>query len=201
MSATPEDTRYRCFLPDLTGFAQPRRAGSGFNARSAVRSRRRVTTGPFFGPLKTMAERVGFEPTIQLVAVYTLSRRAPSTELGHLSAFTFPGDRLQDCLQALPIRRKQYHIRTRGRIQWLSPEVAERVGFEPTCPVKDNPLSRRARYGHFGTSPLSSPVSLSPPPSAGRSSLIPGSAGPRRTSGEPPGTLPREPRPPRPWRG
>src|SRR5712692_1864726 len=33
-------------------------------------------------------------------------------------------------------------------------EVAERVGFEPTwgC-LGPNPLSRRARYDHFGTSP------------------------------------------------
>jgi hypothetical protein len=31
--------------------------------------------------------------------------------------------------------------------------VAERVGFEPTCRLPDNTLSRRARYDHFGTSP------------------------------------------------
>ncbi len=27
--------------------------------------------------------------------------------------------------------------------------MAERVGFEPTCPVKDNPISSRARYGQL----------------------------------------------------
>jgi hypothetical protein len=32
--------------------------------------------------------------------------------------------------------------------------MAERVGFEPTCRLPDNTLSRRARYDHFGTSPL-----------------------------------------------
>ena len=31
--------------------------------------------------------------------------------------------------------------------------MAERVGFEPTCRLRDNTLSRRARYDHFGTSP------------------------------------------------
>jgi hypothetical protein len=32
--------------------------------------------------------------------------------------------------------------------------VAERVGFEPTWELPPNPLSRRARYDHFGTSPV-----------------------------------------------
>src|SRR5207302_7305429 len=32
-------------------------------------------------------------------------------------------------------------------------EVAERVGFEPTCRLPDKTLSRRPRYDHFGTSP------------------------------------------------
>ena len=32
--------------------------------------------------------------------------------------------------------------------------LAERVGFEPTCRLPDNTLSRRARYDHFGTSPV-----------------------------------------------
>ena len=32
--------------------------------------------------------------------------------------------------------------------------MAERVGFEPTCRgLADNPISSRARYGHFATSP------------------------------------------------
>ena len=33
-------------------------------------------------------------------------------------------------------------------------ELAERVGFEPTCPLlAGKTLSRRPRYDHFGTSP------------------------------------------------
>ena len=32
--------------------------------------------------------------------------------------------------------------------------VAERVGFEPTCRLPDKTLSRRPRYDHFGTSPV-----------------------------------------------
>jgi hypothetical protein len=32
--------------------------------------------------------------------------------------------------------------------------LAERVGFEPTCPLlAGKTLSRRPRYDHFGTSP------------------------------------------------
>ena len=34
-----------------------------------------------------MAERVGFEPTRQRASAYSLSRRAPSTGLGHLSSY------------------------------------------------------------------------------------------------------------------
>ena len=33
-------------------------------------------------------------------------------------------------------------------------ELAERVGFEPTCRLPDKTLSRRPRYDHFGTSPV-----------------------------------------------
>ena len=31
--------------------------------------------------------------------------------------------------------------------------MAEMVGFEPTCPVKDKTISSRSRYDHFDTSP------------------------------------------------
>ena len=34
--------------------------------------------------------------------------------------------------------------------------VAEKVGFEPTCPVKDKTISSRSRYDHFDTSPYGS---------------------------------------------
>ena len=36
---------------------------------------------------------------------------------------------------------------------FYSYNVAERVGFEPTCRLPDKTLSRRPRYDHFGTSP------------------------------------------------
>src|SRR5918995_2294587 len=35
--------------------------------------------------------------------------------------------------------------------------MAERVGFEPTCRLRDKTLSRRPRYDHFGTSPCPVP--------------------------------------------
>lgn len=31
--------------------------------------------------------------------------------------------------------------------------LAEMVGFEPTCPVKDKTISSRSRYDRFDTSP------------------------------------------------
>ena len=36
---------------------------------------------------------------------------------------------------------------------WVTYRLAERVGFEPTCRLRDKTLSRRPRYDHFGTSP------------------------------------------------
>lgn len=39
--------------------------------------------------------------------------------------------------------------------------LAESVGFEPTCPVKDNCISSAARYDRFDNSPcLSSDLSI-----------------------------------------
>ena len=40
--------------------------------------------------------------------------------------------------------------------------MAERVGFEPTCRLRDKTLSRRPRYDHFGTSPQSRTASSRP---------------------------------------
>src|SRR6187455_552379 len=42
--------------------------------------------------------------------------------------------------------------------------MAERVGFEPTCPLRDKTLSRRPRYDHFGTSPTRCPADADGPP-------------------------------------
>ena len=36
--------------------------------------------------------------------------------------------------------------------------LAEMVGFEPTCPIKDKTISSRSRYDHFDTSPYSVPL-------------------------------------------
>ena len=33
--------------------------------------------------------------------------------------------------------------------------LAEMVGFEPTCPIKDKTISSRSRYDRFDTSPYS----------------------------------------------
>ena len=38
--------------------------------------------------------------------------------------------------------------------------LAEMVGFEPTCPIKDKTISSRSRYDHFDTSPYDSLYSI-----------------------------------------
>ena len=38
--------------------------------------------------------------------------------------------------------------------------LAEMVGFEPTCPIKDKTISSRSRYDHFDTSPYISLYSI-----------------------------------------
>ena len=39
---------------------------------------------------------------------------------------------------------------------FLEKKNTETVGFEPTCPIKDNLISSQARYDHFDTPPCSS---------------------------------------------
>ena len=59
---------------------------------------------------------------------------------------------------------------TRTRLLWSQSivfiyrylEMAERVGFEPTCRLPDKTLSRRPRYDHFGTSPVVCAVRAGP---------------------------------------
>ena len=46
-------------------------------------------------------------------------------------------------------QKKKSQIRLNLRL------LAEMVGFEPTCPVKDKTISSRSRYDHFDTSPYS----------------------------------------------
>ncbi len=43
--------------------------------------------------------------------------------------------------------------RLRKLLIYTNVNMAERVGFEPTCRLPDKTLSRRPRYDHFGTSP------------------------------------------------
>ena len=45
------------------------------------------------------------------------------------------------------MQKKKSQIRLNLRL------LAEMVGFEPTCPVKDKTISSRSRYDRFDTSP------------------------------------------------
>ena len=45
------------------------------------------------------------------------------------------------------MQKKKSQIRLNLRL------LAEMVGFEPTCPIKDKTISSRSRYDHFDTSP------------------------------------------------
>ncbi len=62
-------SEYRCSLPGLAGFSTYRREEP---------TETTIETGELRQCLK-LAEREGFEPSIRGLAVYTLSRRAPST--------------------------------------------------------------------------------------------------------------------------
>ena len=52
------------------------------------------------------------------------------------------------------MQKKKSQIRLNLRL------LAEMVGFEPTCPVKDKTISSRSRYDHFDTSPYDSLYSI-----------------------------------------
>ena len=45
------------------------------------------------------------------------------------------------------MQKKKSQIRLNLRL------LAEMVGFEPTCPIKDTTISSRSRYDRFDTSP------------------------------------------------
>ena len=48
----------------------------------------------------------------------------------------------------------QQKVKTAKYLKSQIDKLAERVGFEPTCPLlAGKTLSRRPRYDHFGTSP------------------------------------------------
>jgi hypothetical protein len=53
---------------------------------------------------------------------------------------------------AKPVAPNRKTGRLRRRLSEAK-ELAERVGFEPTCRSPGKTLSRRPRYDHFGTSP------------------------------------------------
>ena len=70
--------RYRCFLPDLTEFTVPPCTGPNYQQ----------STSPACGDSLQqpsarrgflLAEREGFEPSVPLLGVHTISNRAPST--------------------------------------------------------------------------------------------------------------------------
>ena len=91
----------------------------------------RFTFGQLRLPAQDMAEREGFEPSIRLLDVYTISSRAPSAARAPL-----PG----------PENARSATLRGQ--------EMAEGVGFEPTWGlITPNSISSRARCDHFGTPP------------------------------------------------
>ena len=52
------------------------------------------------------------------------------------------------------VQKKKSQIRLNLRL------LAEMVGFEPTCPIKDKTISSRSRYDRFDTSPYISLYSI-----------------------------------------
>ena len=56
---------------------------------------------------------------------------------------------LRDCCHSITFKIGD----KKGADSFESTPLAEMVGFEPTCPVKDKTISSRSRYDHFDTSP------------------------------------------------
>ena len=95
-----------------------------------------------------MAERVGFEPTVPGLAEHTISSRAPSANSGISPHF------LLSAFSLCPTRLTIKFIRLYSYLASLcfpaysrkltadSLKLAERVGFEPTCPA----LHRTSRF-------------------------------------------------------
>ena len=84
-----------------------------------------------------MAEREGFEPSVPLLAVHAISSRAPSASSDISPRFAKRDQCVMAPAWSLP---DPYHHRKIGIILaqgvpgFQSYLMAERVGFEPTCP-------------------------------------------------------------------
>ena len=90
--------RYRCFLPDLTEFTVPPCTGPNYQQSTSPR----VAPSEVIARERLLAEREGFEPSVPLLGVHTISSRAPSTARSPLRATkTQPGIR---CFS--PLRRE-----------------------------------------------------------------------------------------------
>ena len=84
-----------------------------------------------------LAEREGFEPSVHLLGVHTISSRAPSASSG-----ISPQDFSRNILVAVFVA---LNYGGEGGIRTHVP-----------CSSQDKSISSRPRYDHFGTSPLSS---------------------------------------------
>jgi hypothetical protein len=104
---------------------------------------------------KYLAERVGFEPTVHLLGVHTISNRAPSASRAPLHINSQPWLLIAEPTYLYYYKLLQVNICIISIQITKSPNfLAERVGFEPTLRLLDVlTISSRPRYDHFGTSP------------------------------------------------
>jgi hypothetical protein len=80
----------RCFLPDLTGLVTLRRTGPSYHycppltlkARMGIRDYVPAHGEAMLRTREALAEREGFEPSVRLLGVHTISSRAPSANSG-----------------------------------------------------------------------------------------------------------------------
>ena len=57
------------------------------------------------------------------------------------------------CPEVSDVMKNKTSSRTLPLIRLNLRLLAEMVGFEPTCPIKDKTISSRSRYDRFDTSP------------------------------------------------
>ena len=149
---TRSSTRHEPPGAHLNGIQQPPRCLRGLADPKLV-TQPPVPPPSTRHPTQELAERPGFEPGVEFPP-HTLSRRAPSTTRTPLHTSGIPRP---------PSWRPPSHVARaktlscddpRQRPPPVQQDLAERVGFEPTWELPPNPLSRRARYDRFGTSPI-----------------------------------------------